>query len=135
MGFTMAAPLGAPFHGEFVSANANGITEINSRFSLYPGNFNHPGSALVRGANDQVIITDIIISSGAAILVQFYDGADNVVDNGERIIEANMAINSTFYPDFGIPHYCLVGTYPKVAASGAGQINCLIRGTIIRLYS
>lgn len=120
-------PAGTPFHGEFSSANAAGLDETNSRFTLYGPSST---SAITLGASDQVIITDLIVQSGAALTVTVYDGANNVVAAGERIALGQFAANTNMPAGLSTPHFCQAGTYPKVLTSGAGQIDCLIRGRI-----
>jgi hypothetical protein len=122
-------PEGRPFHGEFSSANASGLSEVNSRFALYAAN---SLSTITLAANEQVVITDIFVLAGAALTVTLYDGADNVVAGGEQVLKGNFAANGGVAEVLGTPHYCQVATYPKVLTSGAGQIDCTIRGVIVR---
>ncbi len=123
---------GAPFHGEFSSTDASALSENASRFALYGAGST---SALTLNANDQVIITDLIISNGTAFKVDVYDGADNTVDAGELIAEVYSAVNTPAYPDLTTPFYCQKGTYPKVKAAAGGNVSVQIRGCIIRLGS
>lgn len=123
---------GVPFHGEFSSADASALTEANSRFTLYQGGGKSPPAALTLNSKDIVWVADIQVTSAAAVLVQIYDGADNVVDAGESIFTGQMAVNNTVYPNCTVGKACQIGTYPKVKA-GAGQIYCQIHGTIQNL--
>lgn len=121
---------GAPFHGEFASADASALTEPNSRFALYGTG---AVASLTLDSNDQVIISEITIASAGTNLVGYiYDGADATVDAGESVWRGIVPTNTTQALQFGIPHYCQKGTYPKVKMSGAGQIYVSIRGTIFR---
>jgi len=120
-------PNGVPFHGEFSSADASALSEANSRLALYGAG---GVSALTLNANDFVSITDVTISTGAALTVQVYDGANNAVGAGEQVCIAK--INGAIAIPFTVAHTCQKGTYPKVITSGAGQVDVTIRGTIIR---
>ena len=122
---------GAPIHGEFSSADASGLTEANARFTLYAS----PGAtALTLDSNDVVTITDVSITntSGGALTVQIYDGANNAVGAGELVLFARVAAAGNVLHRFGTPHACQKGTYPKVITSGAGQIDCSLKGSILR---
>lgn len=114
------------FHGEFSSADASALTEVNSRFTLYG-----VGSAtgVTLGANDYVVVKDIVITTGAALTVDIYDGANNAVAAGESI--AKVIVNGTIVLPLTVPHVCAKGTYPKVKTSGAGQVDVVIRGHIV----
>src|SRR5262249_5248933 len=116
---------GAPVHGEFSSADASALTEAASRFALYGA---ASTAAVTLAGTDVVVITDLLINTGAAITVQVYDGADNAVGAGELVHKATVNGTTTF--GFATPHYCRAGTYPKVKTSGAGQVDCLLRGSI-----
>lgn len=128
----MALPpqAGVPFHGEFSSADASALTEANSRFNLYGQSST---SALTLGANDIVQIASAsVASAGTNLTVTIYDGADATPGAGEVAVKAICPTNNTIAPYFGIPHFCQKGTYPKVKASAAGQVDVQIRGTIYR---
>lgn len=119
---------GKPFHGEFTSADASALNEANSRATLYP-----PGSTtgLTLGATEVVVVTDIDVVAGAALTVTLYDGADNSVAAGERLLLGNFPANGGISSHLNVPHYCQAGTYPKVKTSGAGQVDVTIRGVIL----
>jgi hypothetical protein len=128
-------PVGVPFHGEFSSADASALTEANSRFSLYGGSST---SALTLTTKSLVQIAELVISVGAtAIAVTIYDGADNVVGAGEKVLKINAAINSGLSWIRQAPHYCQQGSggtpYPKVITSGAGQVDVAISGFIYEM--
>jgi hypothetical protein len=130
-----AYPRGVPFHGEFSSADASALTEANSRFTLYGGSST---SALTLTSNSLVQIADLVISVGAsAITVTIYDGSDNVVGAGEKVLKVNAAINSGLAWTRQAPHYCQQGTggipYPKVITSAAGQVDVTISGFIYEM--
>lgn len=127
---------GRPFHGEFTSADASGLSEANSRFALYTAG-NTP-AAITLAANERVVITDIFVLVGATgLTVTLYDGANNSVAAGERILLGTFAANGGVSSSLQTPHFCQknadTGTpvgYPKVKTSGAGQIDATIRGYI-----
>lgn len=119
---------GRPFHGEFTSSDASGLSEANSRFTLYDTGKN----AIALASNDQVVITDYLIVAGSALTVQLYDGADTTVSAGERIAQGNLAANGGVSKTFHTPHYVKQATYPKVKTSGAGQVDVIIQGVIVR---
>jgi len=123
-----AAAEGVPFHGEFSSADASALSEANSRVLLYGAGST---TAVTVGTNDQVIVTDVMIVAGAALTVQVYDGADNTVGAGERIAQGNFAANGGLSHGGRTPHFCQKGTWPKVKTSGAGQVDVIVRGTIV----
>jgi hypothetical protein len=129
----MANAPGSPFHGEFSSADASGLTEPNARFTLYgPGGT----TALTLDPNDYVEIADITVSSaGTNLTLTIYDGANNTVAGGETIWKGVMPTNNGRDADLSVPHVCQKGTYPKVLTSGAGQVDVLIHGTIFRIGS
>ena len=124
---------GALFHGEFSSADASGLNESQSRFALYGA---RSTAALTLNAADVVTITDISVSSGGTNLtVQVYDGADATVDAGELVFKGVVPTNSTQSMRLVTPHECQVGKYPKIKTSGAGQVDVIIHGTIVRTGS
>lgn len=127
-----AYPRGVPFHGEFTSADASALTETNSRFTLYGA---RSTSSLTLTANSIVQVTDILASAGStALVIQVYDGANNVVDAGEKIAVINAPANGGAAWTCHAPHYCQTGSggqpYPKVKTNQAGQIDVTIRGFI-----
>ena len=118
------------FHAEFSSADASGLSEPNSRLSLYGA---RGGSAITLDAQDVVSITDIsVTSAGTNLTISIYDGADNSVGAGELIWKGIVPTNSTSNVTLQTPHECGKASYPKVKASGAGQIDVTIHGTIAR---
>lgn len=119
---------GTPFHGEFSSADASALSEANSRYALYAAGST---TALTLGSTQQVVVTDIFVLAGAALTVQVYDGANNTVGAGEKLLQGNFGANGGVNEHAHIPHYCQVGTYPKVKTSAAGQIDSTIRGVIL----
>lgn len=119
--------VGVEFHGEFSSADASALNEASSRFALYGA---RSTSAITLASTDCVRITDIVFKSVAAINVDIYDGANNAVDAGELIARVAFAANTSAVVSFGAAHHCQVGTYPKVKASGAGQIDVVIHGFV-----
>ena len=125
--------MGVPFHGEFSSADASALSEANSRFTLYGAGST---TAITLNANDQIEITDIsIASAGTNLTVQVYDGADATVDAGEAVYEAIVPTNTTQSKIIGTPHVIQKGTYPKLKTSGAGQVDAVIHGRVVRLGS
>lgn len=125
-----AAILGVPLHGEFSSADASALDEANSRFTLYGAS---SVTAVTLDADDVVAVTGLVISVGAtALTVEVYDGADNVVDAGEQIVEVNLPVNGSIAISFPVPHYCQKGTFPKVNTSVAGAVDCTLNGVVRR---
>ena len=120
-----------PFHGEFASADASALTEANSRFTLYEMGLT---TALTLAAGDYVVVTDIIVDYTGATTrtITLYDGADNVVDAGEKINELTRIQNDHTESQYVTPFTCQKGTFPKVKTSGGGQVTVLIRGQIER---
>lgn len=120
---------GLIFHGEFSSADASGLSEENSRFTLYGAG---SVSSLTIAAGDYVQVTDINIMTGGAMTVEIYDGSDNTVDAGEKLYEGSLPANGGICDTLSTQHVCQKGTYPKVKTSASGQIDVTIRGTIIQ---
>ena len=123
----MAVALGAPIHGEFSSADASALTEAASRLALYPASST---TALTLGSTDQVQVTAVTITTQATLTVQIYDGADNVIGAGERIGRVQNATNIAMQILFLQPHFCQLGTFPKVKTNGAGQVDVTLNGTV-----
>ena len=75
---------GKPFHGEFGSADASGLNEANSRFTLVGvGSL----TAISLSSNDQVVITDIdLVCGGTGLTVTLYDGADTTVASVHQLL-------------------------------------------------
>lgn len=125
---------GKPFHGEFSSADATALSEEDSQFTLYDTAKN----VITLANNDQVLITDLIVANNTGFnSVQFtvYDGSDNSAGAGEKIYHANMDDAATSNPitmHFPVPHYCRVGTYPKMKTNLSGQVDAIIRGVILK---
>lgn len=116
------------YHAEFSSADASALSEPNSRFTLYQLSTK---TAITVQATDTVVVTDVLLRVGAAALtVNVYDGADNVVDPGEKIFSGSFPANSGDAVLYSTPHFCQVGTYPKVKTSIAGQVDMVIRGYV-----
>lgn len=115
------------FHGEFTSADASALSEANSRITLY----DVTKTAITLAAGAYCVITDVTIVCGAALTTTVYDGGNNTVAAGERIAQGNYAANGGESKSFLAPHYCAVGTYPKVKTSGAGQVDVIIHGFIV----
>lgn len=120
------------FHGEFSSADASGLTEVTARFRLYPV---RSKTELSVGSADVIIVEEVCIdySGATARQITIYDGSDVTADNGEIISRATLSQNN-HYGHHGaiVPFECQAGTYPKVLAAGAGQVDVTIRGTIER---
>ena len=117
------------FHGEFSSADASGLSEPNSRFTLYGA---RSAAALTLNAGDVVTITSLSVSSaGTNLTISVYEGADATVDAGEVVFKGVIPTNSTQSKVFA-GHECQKGSYPKVKASGSGQVDVVIHGLIER---
>lgn len=126
----MIGPEGAPFHGEFTSADASAPANVAAAtIALYGAGST---TAITVGANDQVLVTSIVITSAAAITVWIFDGTNTTVGAGEVILQGDFPVNGgVSYQDNVIPHYCQKGTFPLCKTSGAGAVKVTIRGTII----
>src|SRR5262249_13333358 len=121
---------GVPIHGEFSSADASALSEPNSRFALYgPGST----SAVTLAAADTVAVSDLVVTVGAAMTVQVYDGADNAVGAGELVAKLVFAAAGRQAVPLLAPHYCQAGTYPKIKTSAAGQVDVQMRGGVLKL--
>lgn len=117
------------FHGEFSSADASALSEVNSRVLLYPAG---TVTAYTLAATDQVLIYRVTLVCGAALTVQLYDGADNSVGAGEKVLQGNFAANGGVGGPFAVAHQCQAGTWPKVKTNTSGQIDVTIHGVIRR---
>jgi hypothetical protein len=127
MSFT---PLGTPIHGDFSSADASALTETAARILLYG-----PDStvAITLAATDWVVVSDISIAVGAtALTVTVYDGVNNAAAAGEIILRATVPAGITHTIQLATPHYCKIGTWPKVITSAAGQVDVTLHGTLTR---
>lgn len=121
---------GRPFTGVFSSADASALNEANSRFTLYTVG---SSTALVLAANERVVITDLAVVVGSALAVTVYDGADAIVDAGEVILKGSFGTNGGISQNLQVPHYgSACQSYPKVKTGGAGQVDAVIRGVIVR---
>lgn len=118
------------FHGEFSSADASALTEPNSRFTLYETS----GTAITLAPNERVIVTDFTLQLGASgLTVQIYEGADATPGAGEIIFKGTLAANGFANAFFSAPHYLATpATYPKLKTSAIGQVDCNIRGVIVK---
>lgn len=124
-----------PMHGYFSSADARAVTldEAGARIPMYLDN----GSTdvVVLGTSDQVIITHVQTASvTGAQTIAVYDGSDDTAGADNIITFSRHAAAIGNNPQtFLTPHYCQVGTYPKVEAAAAGQLEVTIRGYIKRV--
>jgi hypothetical protein len=121
--------LGKPFVGVFSSADASGLSEANSRFTLTLAG---QTAAYSLASDEQVLISDVDLVAGAALTVTLYDGSDTTAGAGEQILAGSFAANGGISSHNLTPHACQQASYPKVKTSGAGQIDCTIRGVIVR---
>lgn len=122
---------GSPFHAEFTSSDASTpANEAAARMTIYGA---QSATAVALDTNDQVIITDLrVLCGGTGLTVYVFDGSDTTVDNGERISQGTYAANGGEFQAMQTPYYCQKGKYPKVKTSGAGQIDVIARGVIVR---
>ena len=119
--------MGNPFHGEFSSTDASAPgTEPDARVTLY----DMLKAAITITATQTVVITDITIVAGSAMTVTIFDGANTTVEAGERIAKGNFAANGGQSSKLATPHFCKVGTYPKVLTSVAGQVDVILHGYV-----
>ena len=127
MSFT---PLGTAIHGDFSSADASALTETAARILLYG-----PDStvAITLAATDWVVVSDLTISVGAtAQTVTIYDGANNAAAAGEIIAVVTLLAGTSITISLASPHYCKIGTWPKVDTGAAGQVDVSLHGFITR---
>lgn len=130
MGTTYGVAGGSAVHGEFTSADASALNEADSRILLYGAS---SATAVTLDSNDVVAITDLTIVCGATgLTVTIYDGANNSVAAGERIMLGTFGANGGMTQAFQAPYFCQAGTWPKVKTSAAGQVDVNIRGYIRR---
>lgn len=119
------------FHGEFSSADATDATlttEAQHRLALYQ---DRSTTAITLAATDVVVILDIQFAALATTtLLNFYDGADNTIDAGESILKNTRTLYGT--AQFPRGYFCQPGTYPKMKAGAAGQVDATVRGIIIK---
>lgn len=126
----MPIPFGEPLRGEFASADASGLNEADSRFTLYP---QASTTAVTVDSTDYVQICSITFASaGTNLVCTVYDGADATVDAGEIVRRFIVPTNGTVTVELEIPHTCQVGTYPKVKTSGAGQVYVQFSGGYLK---
>ncbi len=119
-----------PVHGEFASSDASGLSEPNSRFTLYAGGTT---TSITLGANDQVEIDAVNVNTLTALaLINVYDGADNAADAGEKIFTGIVAANCNEIGASGMGYICQPGSYPKVKTSASGQVYATLYGYVIR---
>src|SRR5207248_11701140 len=124
----MAIAKGAPFHGEFSSADATALTEPTSRVLLYVAGTT---TAITLLATDFVCITDIVIVCASGMVVTLYDGADTPVGAGEVIVKGTFGANGgVSQTGLLTPHYCQVGTWPKLKSTVGAQVDCYLHGNI-----
>lgn len=115
---------GADFHGEYSSTDATAGALIN----LYGAGST---AALTPLSTDWIVVTDFSIVSDAAMQVDLFDGTDMVVDDGERIAEGKFQQGGGEVSGLKTPHFCQIGTRPRVLASETGQVSVIISGYII----
>ena len=123
----MAAPLAV--RGEFSSADARALTEENARVTLYPASST---TALSLASTDVVRISAAVITAGTTgnLIVTLYDGANNTVAAGERLLRVSVLQNSTVVVPLPQAIYCQAGTYPKVLTDAAGDVNVTLTGAV-----
>jgi len=121
-----------PFHGEFSSADASNLSEEASRLTLYE--LGGSGTTTISLADDdEVVITSCSMSTtaiGGSIILQLFDGPDSSLSVGELIARGVVTTSVMAYQTLPVPHICRAGTYPKVKASGSGQVDVIIHGYI-----
>lgn len=118
-------------HGEFSSADASGLNANSSKVTLYgPGGT----TALTLDAKDYVHVSQLAISSaGTNLTVSIFDGVDANPDAGELIWKGVVPTNTTATVFLPNPHVCQKGTYPRVKASGAGQVDVTLHGVVVQM--
>lgn len=121
------------FHGELSVTDATTLTtEANSRIKMYKVRSKTEVAAL--GANDVVIIYDIVMATGAAQApLSIFDGDDFTVDAGEIITVQTFGTSTIKGVWSGtVPYECQPGTYAHVKGTAANAVNVQIRGYIER---
>lgn len=73
-----------------------------------------------------MVITDVIIMVGATLTVHLFDGADNTPAAAEKYVSGTFSAGAVIH--FNTHCECAAGSYPKIKTSGAGQVDCQIRG-------
>ncbi|HYE76651.1 MAG TPA: hypothetical protein VEI97_01565 [bacterium] len=123
----MAAPLAV--RGEFSSADARALSESDARVTLYPASST---TALTLASTDVFRISAAVITAGTTgnLIVTLYDGANASVAAGERLLRVSVLSNSTVVVPLPQAIYCQAGTYPKVLADAAGDVNVTLTGAI-----
>lgn len=128
-----AITTGEVVHGEFTSADAS----TAAAFTIYGkqatnGATARPTRPIVAG--ERLIVTDVYISSVTALTVNVFDdsNADGLVTAGEKIAAVALGALGVSSQRFDSGHYCNPGTTPKLKASGAGQVDAIIRGVIVK---
>lgn len=115
---------GDKVHGEFTSADASTAAAI----VLYDAQ----GVVRTLAATERLVVMSYHIVSGAALTLSLFSDADadGVVDAGEVVARGVFAANGGLSEN-SIVHPCPRGKGLKVKASGAGQVDCVVRGEII----
>ena len=122
---------GEHVHGEFTSADASTAAVV----TLYTGD----GVARALVAGERLVIQSFHVVVGASgLTVTLFDDrdADGTADAGEIIARGTFAANGSL-SESGILHYCKQAVTanvlaPKVKTSGAGQVDVVLRGFIIK---
>ena len=116
------------FVGTFVSEDAyNPHAEADARFALYVAGTTTP---IILGNLQTVTITDFSVSCEVDFEVNIFDGNDLTIGDGELIHKAYVRNFCSVSADLVTYHVCRKGTYPKLIASGSGNVAATIRGYI-----
>lgn len=120
----MDIPNGELVHGEFTSADASTAAAV----ALYDAQ----GVARVLAATERLIVESYHMVSAVALTVTLFNDndADSVVDAGEVIGRGSFGANGGL-AESSIQHKCKRGIGLKIKASGAGQVDAVVRGVIV----
>lgn len=112
-------------HFEFTSADATTAAPVVV--------YNNDGTARPLVASERLVITDIHISSAAAMTVDVYSGVGAGPAAGERLFNVVASASvGTAYPSLVQPIYVKRGVTPLVKASAIGQVTVIGTGVILR---
>ena len=114
---------GFPIHGEAISADASGGVAL----TLYP---NGSLTALVVGAKQRVVITDLIVNCATASVISVLAATAAA---GRYVYRANMATTSQVTVHFITPYTCPIGITPLLLSGGAVACSVILQGSIVEV--
>ncbi len=152
-----------PFHGEFGSDDASGLSDPNDRLVVYTDDvsantaaeaarfasasgFNLAPTLTLTGAGvpaaftltaaDRYVVTDLLVIAGSALTVTVWAGSavpGSSPGAGELIFRGALAANGGVSMRLVTPHICTTAKAVRVKTSGAGRVDVMARGLILRL--